>query len=132
LNYRDVERFCISLAGAVREEPWSDTTVFKIGGKMFAVIVHDDAHKPIGMWFKAGDGSYEILTQIPGIGPCPYFWRAKWVEMTGLKPLKSDELKGYLARAHALVAAKLSGKKRKALGIADPAVYSSRDDNPFA
>ena len=117
MNYRDVERHCLALPGAERTEPWSDTTVFKIAGKMFAVIVHDDAHKPIGLWFKASDYSYEILTQIEGIGPCPYFWRAKWVEMTGLKPLKPHELKAYLTRAHALVAARLSKKTRATLGI---------------
>jgi len=118
VNYKDVERFCLSLPGAVRDAPWSDTTVFKIGGKMFAVIVHDDRHKPIGLWFKAGDASYDILTEIEGIGPCPYFWRAKWVETEGLKPLKPAELRGYLARAHALVAAKLPRKTRAALDIA--------------
>jgi predicted DNA-binding protein (MmcQ/YjbR family) len=121
MNYKDVERFCLSLPGAWRDEPWSDTTVFKIAEKMFAVIVHDDAHKPIGLWFKASAYSYEILTRIDGIGPCPYFWRAKWVETGGIKMLKADELRGYLARAHALVAAKLSRKKRRALGIADSA-----------
>jgi predicted DNA-binding protein (MmcQ/YjbR family) len=118
MNYKDVERHCLAHAGAVREEPWSDTVVFKVGGKMFAVIVHDDAHKPIGLWFKASDHSYEILTQIKGIGPCPYFWRAKWVEMIGLRPLAPDALKAYLTRAHAIVAGKLSRKKQLALHIA--------------
>ncbi len=85
---------------------------------MFAVIVHDDAHKPIGLWFKASDYSYEILTKVKDIGPCPYFWRAGWVEMIGLKPLKPDELRAYLTRAHAIVAGKLSRKKQLALHIA--------------
>ncbi len=119
MNYKDIERFCLSLPGAVRDTPWSDTTVFKIAGKMFAVIVHDDRHKPVGMWFKAGDASYDILVQIEGIGPCPYFWRAKWVETEGLRPLKPAEWRGYLARAHALVAAKLPKKTRIALGITE-------------
>jgi len=117
VNYKDVERFCLSLPGAVRDAPWSDTTVFKIGGKMFAVIVHDDRHKPVGMWFKAGNASYDILTAIEGIGPCPYFWRAKWVETEGLRPLTPAQWRGYLARAHAMVAARLSRKMRRALGV---------------
>ncbi|MEJ0042543.1 MAG: MmcQ/YjbR family DNA-binding protein [Rhizomicrobium sp.] len=125
MNYRDVERHCMAHAGAVREEPWSDTVVFKVGGKMFAVIVHDDAHKPIGLWFKASDYSYEILTRAKGIGPCPYFWRAKWVEMVGLKPLKPHELKAYLTRAHSLVAARLPKKTRAALRIAPLAEQSA-------
>lgn len=116
-----VEKFLLSLPGATLSIQWGDDRVFKVGGKMFAVIVHDDAHKPIGLWFKASDYSYEILTTIKGIGPCPYFWRAKWVEMIGLKPLRPDELRAYLTRAHSIVAAKLSRKKQLALHIAPSA-----------
>jgi predicted DNA-binding protein (MmcQ/YjbR family) len=48
--------------------------------------------------------------------------------MKGLKALKPDELRAYLQRAHALVAAKLSGKMRKTLGISDMAMA---ERNPF-
>lgn len=127
MTYAEVEKFCLSLPGAKLDTPWSDTRVFKIGGKMFAVIVLE-GKRPWGLWFKAGAASYEILTQIKGIGPCPYFHRAHWVEMEGLKPLTSEELKAYLARAHALVAAKLSKKMRATLGIAEAVTDEA---NPF-
>lgn len=116
MTYSDVETFCLSLTGAKLDMPWSDTRVFKIGGKMFAVIVLD-GKRPWGLWFKTSPDSFEILTRLRGIGPCPYFARACWVEMKGLKALKPDELLAYLRRAHALVAAKLSRKMRKNLGI---------------
>ena len=71
------------------------------------------------MWFKAGETSARILTQIDGIGPCPYLARAHWVAMERLSALKASELREYLRRAHGLVAQGLSKKKRASLGIAD-------------
>jgi predicted DNA-binding protein (MmcQ/YjbR family) len=73
--------------------------------------------------------SAAILTEIEGIRPCPYLARAHWVAMDGLKPLKAKELRRYLTRAHGLVAAGLSKKKREALGIA--VVPPADDGNPF-
>lgn len=127
MTYSDVEKFCLSLPGAKLDMPWSDTRVFKIGGKMFAVIVLD-GKRPWGLWFKASAESFEILTRLKDIEPCPYFARACWVEMKGLKALKPDEILAYLKRAHALVAAKLSRKMRAGLGIAEPALAQR---NPF-
>jgi len=127
VTYKDVEKFCLSLPGAKLDMPWSDRRVFKIGGKMFAVIVLE-GKRPWGLWFKASAESYEILTQIEGIGPCPYFSRACWVEMEGLTPLKPSELRGYLECAHGLVASKLSKKMRVSLGIAE---MPKADANPF-
>jgi predicted DNA-binding protein (MmcQ/YjbR family) len=121
VTYADVEKFCLSLPGTKLDMPWSDTRVFKIGGKMFAVIVLD-GKRPWGLWFKTSSESFEILTRLKDIGPCPYFARACWVEMKGLKALKPEELRAYLKRAHALVAAKLSRKTRCSLGITETAV----------
>ena len=127
MTYADVEKFCLSLPGAKLEMPWSDTRVFKIGGKMFAVIVLD-GKRPWGLWFKTSAESFEILTKLKDIAPCPYFARACWVEMKGLKALKPDELRAYLKRAHGLVAAKLSRKMRADLGIAETITI---EKNPF-
>lgn len=127
MTYADVEKFCLSLPGAKLEMPWSDTRVFKIGGKMFAVIVLQ-GKRPWGLWFKTGRDSFEILTKLKDIAPCPYFARACWVEMKGLKALKPDELRAYLKRAHGLVAAKLSRKMRADLGIAEAITIGK---NPF-
>ncbi len=117
MRYTDVEKLCLSLPGTRVDEPWGDSRVYKVGGKMFAMLAYDERGKPGGVWFKAGPASFEILTRIKGIDPCPYLARAHWVAMDGLKPLKPNELKAYLLRAHALVAEGLSKKKRRELGI---------------
>lgn len=129
MGYADVEAHCMAMPGVTLEHPFGDSAVFKVGGKMFALISMDGG-RPAGIWFKAGRTSAAILTQIKGIEPCPYLARAHWVAMDGLKPLKAKELRAYLTRAHALVASGLSKKKRAELGIAE--IAHKDDFNPFA
>lgn len=129
MRYADVEAHCLALPGVTLEHPFGDSHVFKVGGKMFALISMVGG-KPAGLWFKVGATSATILTQIPGIQPCPYLARAHWVAMDGLKRLKARELREYLSRAHALVAGNLSKKKRAELGIPESAQKDAFD--PFA
>jgi predicted DNA-binding protein (MmcQ/YjbR family) len=129
MRYADIETLCLSLPGTSVHTPWGASRVYKVGGKMFAMLAYGDSDKPQGVWFKAGEASFQILTRVKGIGPCPYLARAHWVAMDGIGALKPKELKAYLTRAHALVASGLSKKKRTALGIADVAV--DRETNPF-
>lgn len=118
----------MALPGVTKEHPFGDSPVFKVGGKMFAMIAMREG-KPQGLWFKAGAMSARILTELDGIRPCPYLARAHWVAMDGLAPLKPRELRAYLSRAHGLVAAGLSKKKRTELGIGDPP--PADDFDPF-
>jgi predicted DNA-binding protein (MmcQ/YjbR family) len=113
-----VEKFLLSFAGATRSIQWGDDHVFKVGGKMFAVMGPPD-NKLHGLSFKAGESSFAILTKQKGIIPAPYLARAHWVQLERMSALSDKELKAYLSRAHALVAAGLSKKKRAALGIAE-------------
>jgi predicted DNA-binding protein (MmcQ/YjbR family) len=127
MSYAAIEKHCMGLPGATRHTPWDNTSpVFKVGGKMFAMIPMGSG-KATGVWFKAGAGSFDILTRIGGIKPCPYLARAHWVAMEGLAPLSLKELRVYLTRAHAQVAAGLPKKRREALGI----VAAPMEDNPF-
>jgi predicted DNA-binding protein (MmcQ/YjbR family) len=121
MRYAEVEALCLSLPGTRVDTPWGDSRVYKVGGKMFAMLAYDERGKPAGVWFRAGEGSFEILTRLKGIRPCPYLARAKWVAMDGLGALRPKELRAYLIRAHAQVAMGLSRKQRDALGLAPPA-----------
>jgi len=116
MRHADIEKFCLSLPGATLSIQWGDARVFKVGGKIFAVLGPQDS-KPHNLSFKAGEPSFHILTQMRHIIPAPYLARALWVYLEQLDALGTKELKAYLERAHALVAAGLSKKKRAALGI---------------
>ncbi len=118
MRHAEIEKFCLSLTAATLVVQWGGERVYKIGGKMFAMLGPKD-DKPHHLFFKAGETSFHILTQLPHIIPAPYLARAHWVYLERLDALGTKELKAYLERAHALVAAGLSKKKRAMLGIAE-------------
>lgn len=113
----DLRRFCLTLPGATATVQWGDNHVFKVGGKMFAVIGMA-GRKFDGLSFKVSPDSFHILTREPGIVPAPYLARAGWVAVDRLDRLPADQLKAYVARAHAIIAAKLPKKKQAEIATA--------------
>ncbi|MBL9096464.1 MAG: MmcQ/YjbR family DNA-binding protein [Alphaproteobacteria bacterium] len=117
MKLADVEKFLLALPGATLSIQWGNDRVFKVGGKMFAVIgVHDDKTSG-GMSFKASSESFRILTELPGIKPAPYLARAEWVWLDKPARLPAKELKAYLTRAHAIIASGLPKKTQRELGL---------------
>jgi len=102
----------MALPGVTMSVQWGDDRVYKVGGKMFAVM------GPAGSFsFKASDVAFEVLTETGQARPAPYLARAKWVYFERADALPADELAGYLKTAHGLVAAKLTRKLRAELGL---------------
>lgn len=117
MNIADIEKHLKSLPHTTLSIQWGNDRVFKIGGKMFAVVGQDEAKKPHGMSFKASPESFRILTELPGIIPAPYLARAQWVYLDKPTRLPSKDLKAYLTRAHAIVAGGLTRKLQTELGL---------------
>lgn len=113
----DVETFLLTLPGATLSIQWGNDRVFKVGGKMFAVIGVLADESPGGMSFKASDESFRILTELPGIKPAPYLARAQWVYLDRPSRLSQKELKAYLTRAHSIIASGLTKKAQRELGL---------------
>jgi predicted DNA-binding protein (MmcQ/YjbR family) len=119
MKHADLEKFLLALPAATLSIQWGNDRVFKVGGKMFAVTgPHDGGAKSLS--FKTSDESFRILTELPGIKPAPYLARARWVQLDKPERLPAKELKAYLTRAHALVAAGLTKKLKAELGLPDP------------
>ncbi len=111
-----IRKLCLSFPGATETIQWGNERVFKVGGKMFAVISADRGAD--AMSFKASDESFRLLTELPGLAPAPYLARAQWVRIEPLASLPDADLAAYLRRAHAIVAARLPKKTRDALAPA--------------
>jgi predicted DNA-binding protein (MmcQ/YjbR family) len=111
---RRVRELCLSFPGAAESVQWGEDHVFKVGGKMFAVIGMMDGRFR-GLSFKCAPESFMILTRVPGIVPAPYLARANWVAIAKLRVLPSSELRAYLRRAYEIVRAGLPKKLRHAL-----------------
>lgn len=117
MKLTDVEKFLLALPHATLSIQWGNDRVFKVAGKMFAVIGFYENKKFGGMSFKASEESFRILTELPGIKPAPYLARAQWVWLDKPTRLSAKELRAYLTRAHAIVAAGLPKKTQRELGL---------------
>lgn len=107
------EARCLRLPAAARVVQWQGTSVFKVGGKMFALSGGFAA----GYMFKTADMAHAMLIEHGVARPAPYLARAKWVQLVSNNSLPDTELTAYLAQAHTLIVAKLTRKARKELGL---------------
>lgn len=109
--------FCASLKGTTNVVQWGNASVWKVGGKIFALcsVWGDDPHQKIS--FKCGELSYQILCELEGVAPAPYLARAKWVQVQAPDALTDDDIKSYVEEAHSIIAGKLTKKIRAELGL---------------
>ena len=106
----------LALPGATYDVKWGADAVFSLGGRMFA------AYGPIGSptpaySFKASDIAFEMWVEQGLARPAPYAARQKWLQLLSPDGLPDAEIAALLVQAHALIAMKLSGKRRRELGI---------------
>ncbi|HXJ96322.1 MAG TPA: MmcQ/YjbR family DNA-binding protein [Terriglobia bacterium] len=111
-----VRKFCLSLPHTTEQVQWGSDLLFKIGGKMYALLPLEPA--PIWLTFKCADEEFAALVDQPGIIPAPYLARAKWVALETEHALRPTEIKRLLHQSYELVFAKLPKKTREALRAA--------------
>ena len=108
-----VGKVCLALPAATLDHPFGEHhDAYRVGGKMFCMVGEQG-----GVSFKVSDIAYEVLTEDGRARPAPYLARNKWVNLPRIDAWPDDELAGHLAIAHSIVAAKLTKKARKALGL---------------
>ncbi|EJL34230.1 hypothetical protein PMI01_01757 [Caulobacter sp. AP07] len=106
---------CLALPGATMTIQWGDDHVYKVGGKMFAVM--GGAVGRNGFSLKASDVAFEVLSETGQAVPAPYLARAKWLYFDDLAAQDDAEVTDWLHTAHGLIAAKLTRKARAELGL---------------
>jgi predicted DNA-binding protein (MmcQ/YjbR family) len=103
-----IRKFCLALPGASERIQWEDDLLFKVGGKMFAVVRLEPG--PVWMSLKSTDEDFAALTEMPGVIPAPYLARAKWVALETESALPRSEVHRLLRQSYDLVFAKLTKK----------------------
>lgn len=114
--------FCSRLPATSHVVQWGGAHVWKVGGeKVFAIAGWSDDEHPY-ITFKCSDISYEMLKQQEGLRPAPYLASRgfKWIQLYGEPGLTDEELFSYIEHSHQLVAAKLTKKRQKELGLDKP------------
>jgi predicted DNA-binding protein (MmcQ/YjbR family) len=112
MDIEQVHAHCLSFPHVTEVVLWGNDLVFKIGGKMFAVIGLDPASDHC-MSFKCTPEKFAELIEGTGIVPAPYVARYHWVALERFNALSEKELKSLLRTAYDLVFEKLP-KKAKA------------------
>ena len=117
MNIDWVREHCLSLPHATEAVQWGDDLVFKVGGKMFAVVpLEPSAANHLA--FKCTPEKFAELTEIPGIVPAPYMARAMWVAFEDPNALRVDEIRALISESYDLVFAKLTKKAQQELTTA--------------
>lgn len=119
-----IRQRCLALPHTTEHVQWGIDLVFKVGGKMYAVMPTEPA--PVLLSFKCSDETFAELVERPGIIPAPYLARAKWVALQNESALSRAELGRLLAEAHDLVLEKLPRSAQASLGKAPPRATAKR------
>jgi predicted DNA-binding protein (MmcQ/YjbR family) len=113
-----VREFCLSLPCVTEQVQWEDDLLFKVGGKMFAVVPLEPG--PRWLAFKCSDEEFAELIERPGIIPAPYLARAQWVALETEAALPPREIERLLRQARDIIFAKLPKKTQAQLLLRKP------------
>lgn len=111
MDIESTRSYCLSFPHATEKVQWGNDLVFKIGGKMFAVVVLEGASKYC-LSFKCAPEKFSELIEQDGIDPAPYSARYFWVALERFDALSEKELKSLLRKSYDLVFEKLTKKAR--------------------
>lgn len=114
MDIESIRSFCLSLPHVDEKVQWENDLLFRIGGKMFAVVALEPSHGVL-LSFKCTPEKFGELVEQDGIIPAPYVARYHWVAFERFDVLPESELKLLLKNAYQLVFEKLPKKSQAAL-----------------
>ena len=106
-------RHCLSFPHATETVQWGNDLVFKVAGKMFAVLALEPGEHLCS--FKCSPENFAEMIERPGIVPAPYLARAHWIALESEDAMPRAEVKRLLREAYDLVFARLPKKQQAAL-----------------
>jgi predicted DNA-binding protein (MmcQ/YjbR family) len=111
LTREEIEACAMALPAVTRVVQWGGSDVYKVGGKVFCVCGLRG-----GLSFKVSPIGFEVLTSGGPARQAPYFAKGHWV-IVDMDDLDGEDVAGWIAAAHGLVAAKLTRAARADLGL---------------
>jgi predicted DNA-binding protein (MmcQ/YjbR family) len=120
MTREDYDAFCKSLPHATHVVQWGDASVWKIGGKVFAIGGWSHGEH-FAVSFKCSKTSFAILSELPGLRPAPYLASRGllWMQRIDDGALDDAGLQAYLRQSYSLAAAGLPKRTQRALGLTD-------------
>jgi predicted DNA-binding protein (MmcQ/YjbR family) len=114
----EFDSFCAALPHATHVVQWGDASVWKIGGKVFAIGGWSDG-ETFAVTFKCSATSFAVLKDLPGLRPAPYLASRglTWIQRTDDRTLSDHDLAAYLRHSYTIVGQGLAGRIRRELGF---------------
>lgn len=107
-----IREFCMALPMATEEVQWEEHLLFKIGGKMFAIITLG-GHR---CNFKTSPEKYAELVEMADIVPSSHnMWKYNWVTAETLTALSDAEFRELLKESYDMIRAGLPRKMQAEL-----------------
>ncbi|MGH1349700.1 MAG: MmcQ/YjbR family DNA-binding protein [Methyloligellaceae bacterium] len=117
MTREEFDKFCQKFKSVTNVIQWGNATVWKVGGKIFAICSHWGEGEQQKIAFKCSDMAYMVLIEQEGIIPAPYLARAKWVQLQSSDAMSDEDIKSHIEAAYEIICAKLTKAKRKELGL---------------
>ncbi|MBL4666509.1 MAG: MmcQ/YjbR family DNA-binding protein [Sneathiella sp.] len=117
MKIQEFNDYCSSLAATTNVIQWGNASVWKVGGKIFAICSHWGDGIEEKYSFKCSELSFSILIEQEGIIPAPYLARAKWVQLETYGALSDEDMRAYVKNAHDIISKKLTKALQKELGL---------------
>ncbi|WP_323783583.1 MmcQ/YjbR family DNA-binding protein [Thalassovita sp.] len=113
-------RFCTGFPATSHVVQWGNADVWKVADKVLAICGWADGRD--AFTFKVSKLAFEVLSDQPGLRPAPYLASRgmSWIQHYDAPGLSDPELRQHIEASYGLVAAGLSQKKRRELGIPIP------------
>jgi predicted DNA-binding protein (MmcQ/YjbR family) len=119
MTNESIRSHCLGLPHATEIVQWESHLLFKVGGKMFAMI-DLDGHS---CSFRSTPDDYAELVEMADIVPASHnMWKYQWVTLESLTALPERELKAALTTAYEIVRARLPKGVRASLDAGRAAV----------
>jgi len=117
MNREMLTQYCAGLPQATHVIQWGGADVYKIGGKVFAIVGMGGTQATVT--FKTSHLAFEVLSDAPGLRPAPYMASRglKWIQHYAPPGLGDESLRAHIRASYDMVAAGLTRKKRAALGL---------------
>ncbi len=123
MTNESIRNHCLRLPHVTEIVQWESHLLFKIGGKMFAMI-DLDGHR---CSFRCTPDRYAELVELADIVPASHnMWKYHWVTLESLAALPEREFKALLNAAHEIVRAGLPMGVRASLDAGRAAAVAPR------
>ena len=123
MTNESIRNHCLGLPHATEVVQWESHLLFKVGGKMFAMIDLDGHSCSL----RAAPDDYADLVEMTDIVPTSHnMWKYHWVTLESLTALPEREFKALLKKAYEIVRAGLPKGVKDALDAGRAAAVPPR------